>query len=47
MRDADTRLNDLSIDEIFEQGLHQFLIDFTKSNSAIAEAIATDYRFLA
>ncbi|MXO47052.1 hypothetical protein GRI69_02095 [Erythrobacter vulgaris] len=47
MRDADTRLNDLSIDEIFEQGLHQFLIDFTKSNSAIGEAIATDYRFLA
>lgn len=47
MRDADTRLNDLSIDEIFEQGLHEFLVDFTQSNSAIAQAIATDYRFLA
>ena len=47
MRDADTRLNDLSIEEIFEQGLHEFLVDFTASNSAIANAIATDYRFLA
>ena len=46
MRDADTRLNDLSIDAIFDQGLHQFLIDFSASNAAIANAIATDYRFL-
>ena len=46
MRDADTRLSDLSIDDIFEQGLHEFLIDFTRTNAAIGNAIAADYRFL-
>ncbi len=47
MREADTRLTDLTIEQVFEQGLHEFLVDFTLSNSAIAEAIAKDYRFLA
>ena len=46
MRDADMRLTNLSIDEIFDQGLHEFLVDFTSSNAAIGNAIAADYRFL-
>ena len=45
MRDADTRLSDLTIEEIFEVGLHEFLIDFMNRNAAIASAIAEDYRF--
>ena len=47
MRDADTRLADISIDKVFEQGLHEFILDFLATNSAIAQAIANDYRFLA
>ena len=47
MRDADTRLTDLTIEEIFDQGLHEFLVEFTQDNAAIADAISTDYRFLA
>lgn len=47
MREADTRLHDLSIDEIFDQGLHEFLIDFNDTNASIGSAIAQDYRFLA
>ena len=47
MREADTRIADLTIDEVFEQGLHEFLIGFMSSNAAIGQAIAQDYRFLA
>ncbi len=47
MRGADQRLSDLTIDDIFDQGLHEFLLEFTASNAAIADAIAQDYRFLA
>ena len=47
MRDADMQIGDLSVEEIFDQGLHEFLIDFMARNSAIAQAIAQDYRFLA
>jgi uncharacterized alpha-E superfamily protein len=32
---------------VFEQGLHEFLVDFMASNAAIGVAIAKDYRFLA
>lgn len=46
MRAADTRIADLTIDDVFEQGLHEFLVDFTASNAAIGDAIAKDYRFL-
>jgi uncharacterized alpha-E superfamily protein len=47
MRDSDMRLSSLGIDEIFEQGLHEFLIEFMSCNAAIGNAIARDYRFLA
>ena len=46
MREADMRMADLTIEEVFEQGLHQFLLDFIASNTAIAGAIAEDYRFV-
>ena len=45
MRDADTRISHLTVDEIFEGGLHEFLVDFLARNNAIAQAIAGDYRF--
>ncbi len=47
MRESDTRIADLAIEDIFEMGLHEFLLEFMTSNRAIAEAIAEDYRFLA
>ena len=47
MRDSDTRLADVSVEQIFEVGLHQFLVDFNNTNASIAQAIADDYRFLA
>ena len=47
MRDADTRLADLTIEEIFDIGLHEFLTGFMARNAAIANAVAEDYRFLA
>ncbi|MFZ1741302.1 MAG: alpha-E domain-containing protein [Pontixanthobacter sp.] len=47
MREADTRIAGMTIDDVFENGLHQFLIEFSNSNSAIAAAIAEDYRFIA
>ncbi|SHN53016.1 alpha-E domain-containing protein [Erythrobacter sanguineus] len=45
MRDADTRISDLTVDQIFDQGLHEFLVDFLARNAAISRAIAEDYRF--
>lgn len=47
MRDADSRISNLAVDQIFDQGLHEFLVDFLARNAAIAQAIADDYRFLA
>jgi uncharacterized alpha-E superfamily protein len=45
MHEADLRTADLEVDQIFEQGLHEFLVDFLARNGAIAQAIAEDYRF--
>ena len=45
MREADTKISHLTVDQIFEPGLHEFLIDFLARNNAIARAIAEDYRF--
>jgi len=45
MREADTKISHLTVDQIFEQGLHDFLVDFLARNNAIARAIAEDYRF--
>lgn len=45
MQDADSRVINFTVDQIFEQGLHEFLVDFLARNAAIAQAIAADYRF--
>ncbi len=47
MREADIDITDLTVEQVFENGLHQFLIDYIARNAAIAEAIGEDYRFLA
>lgn len=39
------RLLDQSIDDIFEQGLHEFLTDFMAGNAQLADEIARDYKF--
>ncbi|WP_379545957.1 alpha-E domain-containing protein [Qipengyuania sp. DSG2-2] len=45
MREADMRLSDKTVEDVFEMGLHQFLVDTMNTNAAIAHAIAEDYRF--
>lgn len=46
MRESATRISDLSIEDIFDMGLHEFLLEFMAANTAIAAAVAEDYRFL-
>ena len=47
MRLADQELTGKTIDEIFEAGLHQFLLAFIARNREVASAIAEQYRFTA
>jgi len=47
MRAADIRLVDKSVEDIFQQGLHEFLQEFIAGNQTIASAVASDYRFTA
>jgi len=47
MRAADQQLTGKAIDEIFEAGLHQFLLGFIVRNREVASAIAEQYRFTA
>lgn len=47
VRAADQRLSNLTIESIFDQGLHDFLVQFVGDNNALAGAIAEDYRFTA
>jgi uncharacterized alpha-E superfamily protein len=47
MRSADQQLTGRTIDEIFEGGLHQFLLEFIRRNREVASAIAEQYRFVA
>ncbi|MEM7780673.1 MAG: alpha-E domain-containing protein [Pseudomonadota bacterium] len=46
MTEEGSSLEGLSVDDIFDQGLHEFLTDFMARNAAIANAIGEDYRFL-
>lgn len=46
MRAADMWLTGKSVEDIFDQGLHEFLLGFIASNASIASAIAEDYRFI-
>ena len=45
MNAAGKWLAGLAIEDIFETGLHEFLVDFVGRNRALANAIAEDYRF--
>ncbi|MCR6672099.1 alpha-E domain-containing protein [Devosia ginsengisoli] len=40
-----TKLRSATIADIFEEGLHEFLTEFLRSNAALADQIAVDYRF--
>ncbi len=45
LRGAVTRLHQTSTDDIFEFGLHEFIVTVLESIGRIAEEIAADYRF--
>ena len=47
LRKAGARLHETTIDEVFEMGLHEFLMDFIETTVEIGNAIAVDYRFTA
>jgi uncharacterized alpha-E superfamily protein len=46
MREADKQIVGKTVDDIFDQGLHQFLLSFIGSNQALANTIAEHYRFV-
>ncbi|MEP5938467.1 MAG: alpha-E domain-containing protein [Erythrobacter sp.] len=46
IREADIKLTDLTIEQIFDQGLHEFLVQVERTNAELGQAIAEDYRFL-
>ena len=45
LTEADSRLRDGGIDHIFDNGLHEFIVDFIARNQAIAGQVQRDYRF--
>jgi uncharacterized alpha-E superfamily protein len=45
LRQANARLQQTGIAQIFEFGLHEFITQFINTNRQIADAIAADYRF--
>jgi uncharacterized alpha-E superfamily protein len=46
LHQAQTRLCQTDINQIFDFGLHEFITDFIASSRHIADAIAADYRFI-
>jgi uncharacterized alpha-E superfamily protein len=46
MRTAEQQLAGKTVEDIFDQGLHQYLLGFIASNQALASAIADQYRFV-
>ena len=46
VRAACERLDRSDMDQIFESGLHEFIVRFTAHNKQIANAIAADFRFI-
>lgn len=46
LHEANSRLAEISIADIFDIGLHQFITDFIATSRHIATAIASDYRFI-
>lgn len=47
MRHAGAKLHRVTIDEIVEYGLHEFITEFISETQQIASAISADYRFTA
>jgi uncharacterized alpha-E superfamily protein len=47
MRDAGQQLTGKTVEEIFDRGLHEFLVEFIRRNQAVANAISEQYRFTA
>jgi uncharacterized alpha-E superfamily protein len=41
------RLRQANIDEVFEQGLHSFILDFIGTNQRLADVVSCDFRFVA
>jgi uncharacterized alpha-E superfamily protein len=46
LREADRQLVGKTVQDVFDRGLHQFLLAFIASNQALANAIADQYRFV-
>jgi len=42
----DDNLQRITIDQVFEEGLHEFITDFLKDLAGLGLQIETDYRFL-
>ncbi len=47
LRAAGEQLHQTTIEQIFDKGLHQFIVEFLACNQRIANAISADYRFIA
>ena len=45
LRDAGAKLHQVSIQQIIDAGLHEYIVSFIAGNIQIASAIAHDYRF--
>ena len=45
LRELGSRFHDITIEAVFDQGLHQFIQDFIATNQRAAQAIEHDYRF--
>lgn len=45
-RDVCARLRQEGVEQIFDQGLHQFITGFIAANQRLADAISADYRFV-
>jgi uncharacterized alpha-E superfamily protein len=46
LREADCDLHTITIDAIFEQGLHEYIAKFINRNTRLANQIQYDYRFI-
>jgi uncharacterized alpha-E superfamily protein len=46
LREADCDLHTITIDAIFEQGLHEYIAKFISRNTRLANQIQYDYRFI-
>ncbi|AKH44265.1 putative alpha-E superfamily protein [Altererythrobacter atlanticus] len=47
IRAVDTKLLGKTVEDIFDRGLHEFLVDFISANQTVASSIAEQYRFIA